>query len=74
MLGNQGGLGGDVCGLLLLFVLGRMWGVMGEGPPFPLSVLWGIDTPLLTIVCRAKASVTLTMLGEHFGAVALLAS
>lgn len=51
-----------------------MWGVMGEGPPFPLSVLWDIDTPLLTIVCRAKASVTLTMLGEYFGAVALLAS
>ena len=35
-------------GLLLLFVLGRMrGGLWAKDQPFPLSVLWDIDTPFL---------------------------
>lgn len=45
---------------------------MEEGLCFPLSILWGFDISHLTALCRVKASVTLIMLGEHFGAVASL--
>lgn len=60
-------------GVVAPFVPGRMTGTMG-GPSFPLSALWGLEISLLTTLCQAKASVILITVGEHFGAVALLAS
>lgn len=38
---------------------------VGEGSPFPLSVLWGADSPLLAL--RRMKALAVLMLGEHFG-------
>ena len=52
------------------------WGRAADTPGQARHIFhaWGADSPVLTMLCRARASAILIMLGEHFEVVDSLAS